>query len=175
GGPGKGPAGHPRARRVRGEVLPEPRLGEDRLPGQSVHVRPARRRPRAVHRPGVGRPLGPGSPAGGGAGREGRPGRPADQDSPGPSDRRTGRRAHDRGRRSGPGRPGRFRPGPGGPGARRGGAVKSPRDVIIRPIVSEKSYAGLESNRYTFLVSPDANKTEIKEAIQQIWNVRVTA
>jgi len=47
--------------------------------------------------------------------------------------------------------------------------------VIIRPIVSEKSYAGLESNRYTFLVSPDANKTEIKEAIQQIWNVRVTA
>jgi large subunit ribosomal protein L23 len=51
--------------------------------------------------------------------------------------------------------------------------VKSPRDVIIRPIVSEKSYAGLEGNRYTFLVAPDANKTEIKEAIQQIWNVRV--
>ena len=50
--------------------------------------------------------------------------------------------------------------------------MKSPRDVIIRPIVSEKSYAGLESNRYTFLVSPDANKTEIKEAVQQIWNVR---
>jgi large subunit ribosomal protein L23 len=51
--------------------------------------------------------------------------------------------------------------------------VKSPRDVIIRPVVSEKSYAGLEGNRYTFLVAPDANKTEIKEAIQQIWNVRV--
>lgn len=51
--------------------------------------------------------------------------------------------------------------------------MKSPRDVIIRPIVSEKSYAGLEANTYTFLVSPDANKTEIKEAIQQIWNVRV--
>jgi large subunit ribosomal protein L23 len=51
--------------------------------------------------------------------------------------------------------------------------VKSPRDVIIRPIVSEKSYAGLEANRYTFLVHPDANKTEIKEAIQKIWNVRV--
>jgi large subunit ribosomal protein L23 len=45
--------------------------------------------------------------------------------------------------------------------------------VIIRPVVSEKSYAGLEGNRYTFLVAPDANKTEIKEAIQQIWNVRV--
>ena len=53
--------------------------------------------------------------------------------------------------------------------------MKSPRDVIIRPVVSEKSYAGLEGNRYTFLVRPDANKTEIKEAIQKIWNVRVLA
>ena len=51
--------------------------------------------------------------------------------------------------------------------------MKSPRDIIIRPIVSEKSYAGLEGNTYTFLVTPAANKTEIKEAIQQIWNVRV--
>ena len=51
--------------------------------------------------------------------------------------------------------------------------MKSPRDVVIRPIVSEKSYAGLERNTYTFLVAPDANKTEIKEAIQQIWSVRV--
>ncbi len=51
--------------------------------------------------------------------------------------------------------------------------MKSPRDVIIRPVVSEKSYAGLEQNRYTFLVRRDANKTEIKEAVQQIWNVRV--
>ena len=51
--------------------------------------------------------------------------------------------------------------------------MKSPRDVIIRPIVSEKSYAGIEANRYTFLVHPNANKTEIKEAIQKIWNVRV--
>jgi large subunit ribosomal protein L23 len=51
--------------------------------------------------------------------------------------------------------------------------VKSPRDVIVRPVVSEKSYAGLEGNVYTFLVDPRANKTEIKEAIQKIWNVRV--
>ena len=51
--------------------------------------------------------------------------------------------------------------------------MRSPRDVIIRPVVSEKSYAGLEANRYTFLVHPDANKTEIKEAIQKIWNVQV--
>ena len=53
--------------------------------------------------------------------------------------------------------------------------MKSPRDVIIRPVVSEKSYAGLEANTYTFLVDPRANKTEIKEAIQAIWNVRVTS
>ena len=51
--------------------------------------------------------------------------------------------------------------------------MKSARDVVIRPVVSEKSYAGLESNKYTFLVHPDASKTEIKEAIQKIWNVRV--
>jgi large subunit ribosomal protein L23 len=53
--------------------------------------------------------------------------------------------------------------------------VKSARDVIIRPIVSEKSYAGIEQNVYTFLVDKRANKTEIKEAIQQIWNVQVTS
>jgi large subunit ribosomal protein L23 len=53
--------------------------------------------------------------------------------------------------------------------------MKSARDVIIRPMVSEKSYAGLEQNRYTFLVDPGANKTEIKEAIQQIWSVQVTS
>jgi large subunit ribosomal protein L23 len=53
--------------------------------------------------------------------------------------------------------------------------VKSIRDVIVRPIVSEKSYAGIEQNTYTFLVDPHANKTEIKEAVQAIWNVRVTS
>ena len=53
--------------------------------------------------------------------------------------------------------------------------MKSPRDVIIRPVVSEKSYAGLELNTYTFLVDPRENKTEIKEAVQSIWNVRVTS
>lgn len=51
--------------------------------------------------------------------------------------------------------------------------MKTPRDVIIRPVVSEKSYGGLEQNTYTFLVDPRANKTEIKEAIQKIWDVRV--
>ena len=51
--------------------------------------------------------------------------------------------------------------------------MKSPRDVIIRPVVSEKSYAGLDANKYTFLVNAGASKTEIKEAIQKIWNVQV--
>jgi large subunit ribosomal protein L23 len=51
--------------------------------------------------------------------------------------------------------------------------VKSARDVIIRPVVSEKSYAGIERNAYTFLVASDANKTEIKQAVQEIWNVHV--
>jgi large subunit ribosomal protein L23 len=53
--------------------------------------------------------------------------------------------------------------------------MKSPRDVIIRPVVSEKSYAGIELNSYTFLVDPRSNKTEIKEAVQSIWNVRVVS
>jgi large subunit ribosomal protein L23 len=53
--------------------------------------------------------------------------------------------------------------------------VKTARDVIIRPVVSEKSYAGLEQNTYTFLVDKRSSKTEIKEAIQQIWGVNVTS
>jgi large subunit ribosomal protein L23 len=51
--------------------------------------------------------------------------------------------------------------------------VKNPRDVILKPVVSEKSYALLDENTYTFIVDPDANKTEIKEAIQAIFSVRV--
>jgi large subunit ribosomal protein L23 len=51
--------------------------------------------------------------------------------------------------------------------------VADPRDVIVAPVVSEKSYAELQNNWYTFLVHPDANKTEIKIAIQQIFGVRV--
>ena len=51
--------------------------------------------------------------------------------------------------------------------------IADPRDVIIQPVVSEKSYSELNHNWYTFIVHPDANKTEIKIAIQQIFNVRV--
>ena len=49
----------------------------------------------------------------------------------------------------------------------------NPRSVIIRPIVSEKSYALLAANKYTFRVHQDAHKTQIRQAIEQIWNVRV--
>ena len=52
--------------------------------------------------------------------------------------------------------------------------MKVPHDVILSPVVSEKSYALLDANTYTFIVRPDANKTEIKEAIQAIFQVRVT-
>jgi large subunit ribosomal protein L23 len=53
--------------------------------------------------------------------------------------------------------------------------VKNPRDVILKPVVSEKSYALLDANTYTFIVHPAANKTEIKEAVQAIFSVRVTS
>ena len=52
--------------------------------------------------------------------------------------------------------------------------MKDPRDVVLRPVVSEKSYALLDEGVYTFLVAPDANKTEIRQAIESIFNVRVS-
>ena len=52
--------------------------------------------------------------------------------------------------------------------------AKSPRDIIIRPVVSEKSYAAFDGNVYTFVVAPDANKIEIEDAVERIFNVRVT-
>lgn len=51
--------------------------------------------------------------------------------------------------------------------------MKNPRDVIIRPVVSEKSYALLDSNVYTFVVHPDASKPEIHDAIESIFGVKV--
>ena len=51
--------------------------------------------------------------------------------------------------------------------------IADPRDIIVAPVVSEKSYSVVDQNWYTFLVRPDANKTQIKIAIQQIFNVRV--
>jgi large subunit ribosomal protein L23 len=52
---------------------------------------------------------------------------------------------------------------------------KDHRDVLIAPIVSEKSYALLDENKYTFLVHKDSNKTEIKIAVEKVFNVKVTS
>ena len=49
----------------------------------------------------------------------------------------------------------------------------NPRSVIIRPIVSEKSYALLTASKYTFRVHPDAHKTQIRQAVEEIFSVRV--
>ena len=51
--------------------------------------------------------------------------------------------------------------------------MRDPRDVIIKPVVSEKSYALLDEGVYTFIVHPDSNKTEIKQAIESIFSVKV--
>ena len=51
--------------------------------------------------------------------------------------------------------------------------AKDPRDILIAPVVSEKSYGLLDEGKYTFIVDPRANKTEIKIAIEQIFNVKV--
>ncbi|HVU74852.1 MAG TPA: 50S ribosomal protein L23 [Mycobacteriales bacterium] len=51
--------------------------------------------------------------------------------------------------------------------------IADPRDVILAPVISEKSYSLLDENKYTFLVRPDANKTQIKIAVEQVFGVRV--
>ena len=52
---------------------------------------------------------------------------------------------------------------------------KDPRDVVFVPVVSEKSYALLDDGKYTFEVDPRSNKTEIKQAIEAIFNVKVAS
>ena len=51
--------------------------------------------------------------------------------------------------------------------------IADPRDVLLAPVVSEKAYGLLDENKYTFLVRKDANKTEIKIAVEQVFNVKV--
>ena len=51
--------------------------------------------------------------------------------------------------------------------------VTDPRDIILAPVISEKSYGLIEDNVYTFVVHPDSNKTQIKIAIEQIFSVKV--
>ena len=51
--------------------------------------------------------------------------------------------------------------------------MNDPRDVIIKPVVSEKSYSLLDEGVYTFVVAKEANKIEIRQAVEAIFNVRV--
>ena len=53
--------------------------------------------------------------------------------------------------------------------------LTDPRDIIIAPVVSEKSYGLMEQNVYTFFVNREANKTQIKIAIEQIFDVKVAS
>ncbi|GAA1130886.1 50S ribosomal protein L23 [Citricoccus sp. NPDC079358] len=54
-----------------------------------------------------------------------------------------------------------------------GSINKNPRDVVIAPVVSEKSYGLIDEGKYTFLVDPRSNKTEIKQAVEAIFSVKV--
>ena len=50
---------------------------------------------------------------------------------------------------------------------------KNPRDILLAPVVSEKSYGLLDEGKYTFIVDPRANKTEIKIAVERVFGVKV--
>ncbi len=52
--------------------------------------------------------------------------------------------------------------------------IADPRDVLIKPVISEKSYRLVDDGKYTFLVAPDANKTQIRQAVEQVFRVKVT-
>lgn len=51
--------------------------------------------------------------------------------------------------------------------------ITDPRDIILAPVISEKSYGLIEENTYTFVVHPSSNKTQIKIAIEKIFSVKV--
>lgn len=53
--------------------------------------------------------------------------------------------------------------------------IADPRDILLAPVISEKSYSLLDENKYTFLVHPDANKTQIKIAVAEVFSVKVTS
>ncbi len=52
---------------------------------------------------------------------------------------------------------------------------KNPRDILLAPVVSEKSYGLLDENKYTFVVDPSANKGEIRIAVEQVFGVKVSS
>lgn len=52
--------------------------------------------------------------------------------------------------------------------------LTDPRDILLSPVISEKSYGLIDEDKYTFLVRPDANKTQIKIAVEQVFGVKVS-
>ena len=54
-------------------------------------------------------------------------------------------------------------------------AIPDPRDILLAPVISEKSYGLLEDHKYTFIVRPDANKTQIKIAVEKVFGVKVVS
>ena len=52
--------------------------------------------------------------------------------------------------------------------------LTDPRDILLAPVISEKSYGLLDENKYTFIVAPDANKTQIKIAVEKVFDVKVS-
>jgi large subunit ribosomal protein L23 len=48
-----------------------------------------------------------------------------------------------------------------------------PAEILIRPVVSEKSYEEIQRNRYTFQVHKDAHKTQIRQAVEELFDVKV--
>ena len=51
--------------------------------------------------------------------------------------------------------------------------MKAPQDIILKPVITEKSMDGLQAGKYTFKVATDANKTEIKSAVEKLFGVKV--
>ena len=52
--------------------------------------------------------------------------------------------------------------------------LTDPRDILLAPVISEKSYGLLDENKYTFVVHPSANKTQIKIAVEKVFGVKVS-
>jgi len=52
--------------------------------------------------------------------------------------------------------------------------IYNPRDILLKPVVSEKSYGLIDENKYTFVVAPHANKTQIRQAVEEVFRVKVT-
>ena len=54
------------------------------------------------------------------------------------------------------------------------GRIANPRDILIRPVISEKSYRLADDGKYTFIVAPGSHKTQIRQAVEATFSVTVT-